>query len=129
MAVIRAKQLWHQSVPAAYPGTALYTVPVGKRAIVRSMAWYMEDFPPDVNPAPYASISVSRSGGPWLVAWWAFFLPEWVGGAMTVEDVRPWRGWSGQLVLHSGDAVSWEHSGEVGNFTTWGAGHELNEVT
>lgn len=126
MAVIRAKRLWVAKVSNAYPDVILYQVPAGKRAIVRSIGFKLDNYPPDTVNAPSAQIFIKPAGTPtWLCVWSGWFL---IGDYRTQPMWQLWQGWNGQLVLHAGDQVSYQHD-YVGTADTWGAGHELNELT
>lgn len=140
MAVIRAKRLWLAGIPpnvftdelAPQPpevGTqswGVYTVPPGKRAIVRSMTFQLPD-PPASGNHPSCAAWVQPAGMPYQVrVFWGWFF-EYTGP--TTGQYRLWHHFNGQLVLHAGDLMSFSHTSTGQDMDVMGSGHELNEIT
>lgn len=143
MAVIRAKRLFAAAVPgnvvADLPAltptieahtpelrlVSLYTVPPGKRAILRFISLTTMG-PPATGSEPYFTIFLTdvATGQGTLHFHWGGFVSK-------TAELATWRfnqQWTGTLVMHPGDQLSMNHNASV-PIATIGSGHELNEIT
>lgn len=146
MAVIRAKRLWAASVfggtletlpaqeapvpPIRDPdsgvrATWVYTVPAGKRAIVRTATFTLES-PPGPTESPTMAAWLRVSGLPFPFAWFWFWFrsTEDAYSRYTIHAQ-----FNGQLVLHAGDSVEINHGAAGIYLNCIGSGHELNEIS
>lgn len=110
--------------PEGLAGTkVLYTVPAGKRAIIRGMNTAQYSQPPGGEEPVFRLYLFPPGQGGVLVRhfWWVRHLDavaEW-----KLED-----NWTGTIVLHAGWRVEMQNSSTV-DIHTQGSGHELNELT
>lgn len=141
MAVIRAKRLWLMdslgptvgAVPVTEvdehglieerASTTLYTVPAGKRAILRHASFTLTATPaggaePTMNLKLRDAVTNKN-----LIVYWFWFVEH----GSNIAVWRLWTGWNGQLVMHAGDIISLSHT-FAGTLHTSGSGHELNEL-
>lgn len=140
MAVIRAKRLWvltlagARDVPVELPTLGdipetyftqadLYTVPAGKRAIVRTSSTTLGGVPPG-GTEPTSYLILRRAGGFEDAIRWAWYVDHHSGVANWVlNDV-----WNGQIVMHAGDTMVGRNLTGV-PLTFHGSGHELPELS
>lgn len=143
MAVIRAKRLFSayidpgtlldeiEDLPAPQPtlppqarASLVYTVPAGKRAIIRSMTFALDRLPA-AGQYPSMACWLTPAGSIEHCVFWFWFYQRIEGAGY----VLPYGWWNGQLVLHAGDQISVNH-GAIGMYLhAVGSGHELNEMT
>lgn len=140
MAVIRAKRLWWGSVPSGTlagvmpagegepetRATQVYTVPLGKRAILRTATFTLENIPAaGTSPTMAAWMRPFNTGGFQVAFFWHWFFESTSG----IIQYRLHAQWDGILVLHAGDQIAINHGATGIYLNTTGSGHELNELT
>lgn len=149
VAVIRAKRLWSFQVlsgleeelnPTSLSDTAtpelatlpstpralqVYTVPAGKRAIIRSITTCLETSPAGgAEPTGDYYLNLPTNPHTQVMLLRVWFVDHTTQLAVPVIT----HVWNGQAVLHAGEGITLAHS-HAGIVHTHGSGHELNELT
>lgn len=126
MAVIRAQRLWIDTRLGDSPEYQLYTVPAGKRAIIRTISVMWSEIPESLTNLEQAWIMATVAGVRHGV-FWTWPIPD---STQAITNDPTWqlsKVWNGQLVLHAGDTISAFHVYTTMLVSTFGSGHELLE--
>lgn len=137
MAVIRAKRLWAAVLPAASledslrelepapqaPLTAVYTVPPGKRAIIRTMTLATE-YIGTPGSEPTTNVYIRSPSLGWILVWRYW----WVRHENSLAEWQVTAAFNGQVVLHASDSIEISSNMATAQFAH-GSGHELLELT
>lgn len=124
MAVIRTRRLFIARVATSDGGNPsfLYTVPAGRRAILRQATCWMESpMQPGTFPTWYVIVRVSG------VSHWVYAHEFGTTLGLNEPSMTQWDQWNAMCVLHAGDQLGVECMVTTGFCEVQASGHELPE--